>query len=260
MTSTARDPLFHRRTGHGPPVVFVGGCPAPWDVFAALAGPLAATHTCIELAVPGTEPAGMTIPGSVEDSLERIERTLRHLGIDACAFVGFSSGAYRALAIATRGIVRATHVASLAGLARIAADDAAAFHGFAALVRSGAEFGSLAADRFLSPAFAAAHPEAVRAVTGWLAGTPREVLAAELMALTDAADLLPALGGLDIPIVARVGALDLAAPVSRSEAIVAACPDATLERVDGAGHALVYEDVAGTLASLQRLLARSRGA
>jgi 3-oxoadipate enol-lactonase len=237
-------------------VVFLTGSPAPWDALAAFAIPLAATHTCFEIAVPGTEPSGTTLPCSFEESIARIEHTLRHLGVESCAFVGFSSGAYRSFAVATRGIVRATHILSIAGLARISPEDAAAFRGFAQLARSGSTFGTLAAERFLAPGFAATHPEAVEAVTGWLNNTPRDVLAAELMALIDAPDLLPALGALRIPVVARVGTRDLAAPVAKSEAIAAACPSATLELVDGAGHALVYEDIAGTLASLRRMLNR----
>lgn len=254
MTLSAHEPLFCRRTGQGPAVVFLTGSPAPWDALAVFARPLAATHTCVEIAVPGTEPSSRTMPVSVEESTARIEITLRRLGVESCALVGFSSGAYRAFAVATRGIVRATHILSIAGLARISPEDAAAFRGFAELTRSGATFGTLAADRFLSPGFAATHPEAVEAVTGWLNNTPRDVLAAELMALIDAPDLLPALAALRIPVVARVGTRDLASPVAKSEAIAAACPAATLEVVEDAGHALVYEDVAGTLASLQRLL------
>jgi pimeloyl-ACP methyl ester carboxylesterase len=256
MSSAVHEPLFHRVTGHGPPVAFLCGAPAPWDALAALVPSIATTHTCIEIAVPGTEPSGRTLPVSVEESNERVERTLRHLGIADCALVGFSSGAYRSFAIATRGVVRATHLLSIAGVAWISPEDRAAFLGFAELTRSGAAFGSLAADRFLSHAFAAAHPAVVRDVTRWLDDTPREIQAAELTALIHGPDLRPALGALAAPVVARVGTHDLAAPVFRSEEIVAACPIATLELVEGAGHALIYEDLAGTQASLRRLLTR----
>jgi pimeloyl-ACP methyl ester carboxylesterase len=91
---TATRPLFHRKAGHGLPVVFLAGSPAPWDVLRGFAAALVATHTCIEIAVPGTEPAGATIPVSFDESTTQVEHTLRYLGLARCAFVGFSSGAY----------------------------------------------------------------------------------------------------------------------------------------------------------------------
>ena len=59
-----------------------------------------------------------------------------------------------------------------------------------------------------------------------------------------------------MPVLARVGALDVAAGPAASEAIVAAARGGTLEVVPGAGHALMYEDLEGTTASVVRALAR----
>jgi pimeloyl-ACP methyl ester carboxylesterase len=95
----------------------------------------------------------------------------------------------------------------------------------------------------------------VRAVEGWLDAAPSEVIAQDLEAFADAPDLVPSLSNLRIPVVARVGAADAATPVAKSEAIVRACPSASLQVVDGAGHALVYEDVEGTRAAIRAWLA-----
>ena len=136
------------------------------------------------------------------------------------------------------------------------ADESAGFRGFAAAVRAGQDLRALAVPRFLSASFAAVHAEAAQAVQGWLSAAPPEVIAAELDAFAEAEDSTPALGALLIPILARVGSADVASPPPKSEAIARACPSARLEIVDGAGHALVYEDVGGTIEALRRLLAR----
>ena len=249
--------LSLRRSGRGLPVVFLGGTPTTWDVLADVARAIAGTHEAIELSLPGY---GASAPLAGRYTLEAahaaVEQTLIEAGVRECALVGFSGGAYRALAIALRGAIRVTHLLSLAGLASLSAEEAAGFRGFAEALRAGAELKGIAAQRFLSPAFAAAHPEACVAVEGWLDAAPREVVAAELDAFAEAPDLTPALAGLRIPVAARVGTLDAAAPVQKSEAIVAACAGAALETVAGAGHALMFEDLAGTIASLRRLLAR----
>lgn len=250
--------LFARRTGRGFPVVFLGGCPTPWDVLAPIAAAITTTHEAIEVALPGygasrALPERYTLPGA----LEAIEETLLAGGVRECAVVGFSGGAYRALALACNGRIRVTGVLSLAGLANLSSEERDGFRGFAAAVRAGQDLRALAAPRFLSAPFAAAHPEAVRSVEGWLEAAPREVIAAELDAFAEATDLTPSLGGLTIPVLARVGAADVAVPPPKSETIAGACPSGRFEIVPGAGHALVYEDLDGSVDALRRLLMRA---
>ena len=249
--------LSLRRTGRGRAVVFLGGCPTPWDVLSPIANALSTTHETIEVALPGYG-ASPLLPGryTLTAAHEAIEGTLIRAGVCECALVGFSAGAYRALAIACRGVVRATHVLSIAGLASLSAEEATGFRGFAAAIRAGQDLKGLATQRFLSPAFATAHPEAGRAVEAWFGAAPGEVVASELEAFADAEDLSTALGALTAPVVARVGSVDAAVPPPKSEAIVRACASARLELVDGAGHALAYEDLGGTIEALRRLLAR----
>lgn len=238
-------------------MVFLGGLPTPWDVLAEVAEAIASTHEAIEVALPGYG-ASPPLPGpyTLDAAQAAVEEALIGAGVRRCAVVGFSGGGYRALSLALRGAVEVTHVLSLAGMASLSPEEAAGFHGFAAALRAGQDMRPLAAPRFLSAPFAAAHPEAVRAVEGWLDAAPREVIAAELEAFAAAADLTGSLGGLRVPVRARVGSADVAAPPSKSEAIVKACPSARLEIVDGAGHALPYEDLDGTIAALRRLLAQ----
>jgi pimeloyl-ACP methyl ester carboxylesterase len=249
--------LRTRRTGRGPAVVFLGGCPTPWDVLSPFAAALTTTHAAIEIALPGYgDSPPLAGRYAVEAAQEAIEASLLDAGVRECAVVGFSAGAYRALALALAGRVAVTRVFLLSAMAGFSAEESAGFHQLAAAVRAGQDLGAMVAPRFLSPAFAAAHPEALRAVEGWLDAAPAEVLAGELDAFADARDLVPSLSALRVPVVARVGSADAATPPPKSEAIVKACPSARLEIVEGAGHALMYEDVEGTLASLRGWLAR----
>jgi len=130
------------------------------------------------------------------------------------------------------------------------------FKQFAAALRQGVDLHGIAADRFLSPAFKATHPEAVRAVTSWLDASPPASLAAELEAFAAAPDLEAAVAALTIPVVARTGELDVACPPPKARAIVGAARKGALEIVPGAGHALMFEDLAGTTASVVRALAQ----
>jgi pimeloyl-ACP methyl ester carboxylesterase len=246
--------LALRRLGRGHPVVFLGGCPTPWDVLRPLAEAASLTHEAIELALPGYGDSPALTPYTVEAAGAAIEATLVAAGVHACALVGFSGGAYRALAIAVAGRLRVTGVYALAGFCGFGAAEVAGLRGLAELVRSGADLRPLAAARFLSAAFAARNPEAVAEVERWGTSTTSGVLAAELDAFAASRDLTERLRSLRLPVVARVGRADLASPPAKSGALVAACRGARLEVVPGAGHALVYEDLPGTVASLCRWL------
>lgn len=67
-------------------------------------------------------------------------------------------------------------------------------------------------------------------------------------------DLRPRLAELDVPILARVGTADLATPPALSEEIVEHAARGHLELVEGVGHALIHEDLEGTVASTRRAL------
>lgn len=249
-------PLHARVSGAGFPVVFLGGCPSPWDIFAPLAAEISHSHRAVEVALPGYGPS-TPLPGrySLDAAHDALEATLLAAGANECAFVGFSAGAYRALAIACRGRIRVTHILALAGLAGLTAAEAEGFRASAAALRAGHDLREVAVARFLSPAFAAANPDALDMMERWLAAAPVEVMAGELEAFAEAEDLLPRLRSLRCRVIARAGSLDVAVPLAKSAAIAEACPGAAVELVAGAGHALPHEDPEGTADALKRLLA-----
>jgi 3-oxoadipate enol-lactonase len=246
-------------TGAGAPVLFIHGCPTSADVLAPLAQVVARTHRAIQVALPGYGASPpLPAPWTMADLHATIEAAVISAeGTRPLAVVGFSGGAYHALALATRAVLPIDRVVCLAGLMALSPADREGFKGFAGAVRQGIDLHGIAGERFLSPAFRAAHPEAVRAVTEWIDATSPANLANELDAFVVAPDLDARVAALGVPILARVGTLDLAAPPAKSEANVAVAKRGTLEVVPGAGHALMYEDLEATAASIVRALARA---
>ncbi len=244
--------------GSGPAVVLLGGCPTPVEYLLPLARNLADAFTVFVPELPGygLSPA-LGTPYPLADAQTLIIHTLHKLGVRKAALVGTSFGAWRALSIACGGEVEVPAVVSLGGFAAI--DEAAkqGMAGFAAALRAGIDLRDLLPPRFLSPAFLAAHPEIGALTRTWLDAAPVEVIAAELEATVSLPDLLPRLGSLTTRIAARVGSLDVAAPPAYAEAMTQAAAHGQLALVDGAGHALLYEDLTETTAFIREILAQA---
>jgi pimeloyl-ACP methyl ester carboxylesterase len=84
-----------------------------------------------------------------------------------------------------------------------------------------------------------------------LHATSRENLVHELVMFSKASGVVPGLATFAGKVVARVGALDVAAPPAHSEAIARAAPNGVLQLVEGAGHALMEEDLEGTIEAVR---------
>jgi len=104
------------------------------------------------------------------------------------------------------------------------------------------------------PHFEQRCPGDVADVMSWLNATSPAVLAAELEAFAEAEDLRPRLRDLTIPILARVGEVDQAAPVAFSRDIVDSATHGMLQVVPGCGHAIFYEDREGTVEAVANFL------
>lgn len=241
--------------GSGPVVVLLHGSPSPPDGLLPLAERLASDFRAVIPAFPGY---GRTPPLAGDPSMDRVraalERTLAALGVQEAALIGFSAGAYRAFELALSGTVRATRIVSLAGLASLEAEERPAYVQFAALVDSGADLREIAASRMTSESFRRRDPARAAEVSRWPEATTRSVLSAELRAFSTSADLRPRLAEIRVPVLARVGALDAAAPPSKSEDIVRHVSRGRLEVVPGVGHALLDEDLEDTVRSVRAFL------
>ncbi len=178
---------------------------------------------------------------------ELIERELTARGVDEAAIVGHSAGAYRAFALALSGRIRVTDLVSLSGVAGYDPALCATFRELARSFRAGCDLRATWLELMAGPSFVAEHPEQAAEVLRWLDAAPASVLADEYDAFADAEDLRPRLRQLAVPVLARVGQLDHATPVAFSRVIVDNAPDATLQIVEGCGHALLYEDAVPTV-------------
>jgi 3-oxoadipate enol-lactonase/3-oxoadipate enol-lactonase/4-carboxymuconolactone decarboxylase len=233
--------------------VFLHGSPTPPDVLSEVASQLATVATTVVLSLPGYggSPA-LKEPWTLADLHSAIEESLVAHRIARASFVGFSSGAYHALALACRGRVAADAVVSLAGFLGFEASERDSMREVAKLLRQGANLRALAGPRFLCES--ARSGERVASVEAWFDATSPENLAAEMVAFADAEDLTSRVAALDARVLARVGSHDVAAPPAKSEAIVRAATRGTLQVVPGAGHALPIEDRQATARAVLEFL------
>lgn len=241
-----------------PPIALLVGSPVPRSHLLPLAERLAKGFHVLLVDLPGHGDSPSLVEHTMTGTLDALEETLSPLATSGLGLVGLSSGGYRALALAVRGRLPVRAVVSLGGFASLPDDERRGVPGMCEVIRAGVDMADLFVARFLSPGFAAAHPDAVAEVRSW--AVPRdEILVKELQALAASNDLRPHLGALQVPVVVRVGDLDVATPVDRSEDIAKRC-GAKLEVVRDAGHLLPLEDLGGTADSVERAMAAHIGA
>ena len=196
---------------------------------------------------------------SIPRSVELIDEELVSRGIEEVSIIGFSMGAWRALLLALEGKTRVNAIVTLGGVAGYDPEHAVMLLGFAQTLRGSEslrhpQMEEVMTARMLSPESARNNPAAVAAAAGWLDWPNPESLADELEAMAVTLPCYDRLRNLRIPVLARVGALDVATPVSLSQRIVDAIPGAKLEIVEGKGHALLLEDTEATVASIVSFL------
>jgi len=251
--------MFVRDTGSGDAVLLLHGSPSAPTDFLPLVERISQTRRVLLPDMPGYGATPFEPGLSLERSVELIDAELVSRGIDEVAVVGFSLGAWRALLLALDGNTRVRAIVSLAGHAGFEDEGRASMRFFADLARGVPSLRHPAVEprmpeRMLSRAHAEAHPEHVAAVLAWLDWPTPEALAAEMDAAANASPAYDKLGGLNIPLLARVGTLDVAAPPEISRRIVENVKGARLELVEGKGHALLLEDTEATVESIANFL------
>lgn len=253
--------MYVRRLGQGAPVVFLHGSPTPAEILAPLAEAIADQRTALLVHSPGyghSPPLPPSADGPSLLSLQAaLEQALLQEGVYEADFVGYSLGAYQALALALRGTIRVRRIACLAGLATLSTAERQGLLSLVPAIRAGVDLSAAMIQRMVSPGFAAQHPEAAASTASWAGATTPGNLADEVEALAAGADLCPRLASLACPLLLRVGELDVAAPAAHSQQIASAAPHATLQIVPGVGHALLLEDRPGTTAAVRDFLLAS---
>jgi pimeloyl-[acyl-carrier protein] methyl ester esterase len=254
-----KETMFIREYGSGRAVLLLHGSPSAPTDFDPLVKRLSATRHVLLPDMPGygqsLHQPGLSIPHSVE----LIDEALISRGIKEVSVIGFSLGAWRALLLALDGKTHVNAIVTLGGIAGLDAEAGAMMQSFAKMLR-GAEslrqphLEETMTTRMLSPESARTNPAAVAAAAGWLDWPNPESLADELEAMAKTPPCYDRLSTLRIPVLARVGALDVATPVVLSQRIVDAIPGAQLEIVEGKGHALLLENTDATVASIAAFL------
>lgn len=243
--------------GVGPDLVIVPGSPQPPEDLLPLARALSRSFRVRVVSPPGWAGTAAIEPYSLERAADVLAATLGEAG-DA-VWVGSSFGFWRAVHLL--GSRRVAPPRALVGLAPVVTFDAAArdaFRGAAAAIAAGVDLGDVLVQRFLSPAYAARQPESASEVARFCVAAPRDVIAAELLAVADAPDVGGLLTALAVPLYVRVGALDVAVPPEAARAVAALVRGATLDLVPGAGHLLGREDLEGTAAAIEGWVAGLR--
>lgn len=243
-------------SGSGPAVVLLHGAPSPVSYFGPVVEGLASTRRVLCPVLPGYAGTAPHPGGYGLDEITRLFATeLAARGVTEAAVLGYSYGAYRALALALEGSLRVTRLYLLSGFAGFDEAERAERRQLAALIRdTSIDPYPLWVQMVLPPEYAAANPEVAAEVTSWLDLVPREVLAAEVDASVVDEDLRPRLPELDVPVMARVGEADAGALPRRSKDITDRVPNARLEVVPGCGHALLIEDRDATTESIVSFL------
>jgi pimeloyl-ACP methyl ester carboxylesterase len=241
--STHEKELFIDDCGRGPAVVLLHGTPSlPCD-FQPLVDVLARCHRVLVPHSPGYgETPADAAPCSLDELIARLEDGITRAGISDAAVVGFSGGAYNAVAMALRGRV---HVRALALLAPVLGLDppvAQAYREMVAAVRAGVfDPRPTWLERMASPGFAMRDPVGARRVLSWLEAVPLSVVCDELAALADALDLRPRVCELTCPLRVVAGTADHAVPPDWSRAAAESSPRGSFVPIEGAGHALLVE-------------------
>lgn len=200
--------------------------------------------------------------GSQPFTMDRIAddaaAVLDALAVEKAVVGGCSMGGYAALAFARR------HPRRLAGLVlqdtRAGADsDEAKANRITLAARVLAEGAAVAVEAFLPKLLGVTSQRTrgalVSLVERRILAAPREAIAAALHGLAAREDSHATLGAIRVPTLVLVGEEDVLTPPSEAEAMVAAIPDARLERIPGAGHLANLENPQAVNAALGSFLA-----
>lgn len=245
--------LHIEERGSGVPIVLLHGAPTAPAHLQPLAERLAREWRTLLVHLPGYGESSPLHPYDIERAHVAVEEALLARGVAEAHFVGHSGGAYRAFALATRHAIRARSISGLSALAWFPEEMGKSFAAFAAMLRNGDDVVDAVEALMLTPR-GRQNPEWVRDVRSWSSASPAAHLASELEAFSSAPDLRDALAQLDVPILLRVGALDEATPPVRSEEISSVARNASMQLVDGVGHAILCEDFDATATAIERHL------
>ncbi|OYW46873.1 MAG: hypothetical protein B7Z08_01565 [Sphingomonadales bacterium 32-68-7] len=252
--------LHYEETGTGPEtILFIHGLMLASESWQAQIDHFAGTHRVLSFDLRGQGRSEHTCDSLGLDSLaEDAAELVRRLAPEGCHVVGFSMGAFIALRLAARhpGLVRSL---TLIGVSAEAESwrKMPAYAAMIALV-SVAGVGPVA-PRMMQILFGRsilADPARADLIARWRAvvdALPKSIVrAAAASALRRS--VRDEIGGITVPVLIVAGEEDQPVPLRHPLAVAAAIPGAELERLPGAGHAVMIEQPDWFNARLRRFL------
>ncbi|MDX1643589.1 MAG: alpha/beta hydrolase [Thermoanaerobaculia bacterium] len=236
--------------GEGRAVVLIHGFPLSRGMWAPQVDALKGSHRVIapDLRGFGESPPRRVATSrvvSMENHADDIARLLDDLGVSSAIVAGHSMGGYVALAFARR------HAERLDGLVLVAtravadsAEAAAGRRATAERIRAEGREGVAALVEGMVPKLVAPgtdDPDRLEAVRVFMASATPEGVIGALLGMAERPDSSDLLAEIEAPALVVTGADDTLIPVSESEAMALAIPDAELAVIPGAGHMVSFE-------------------
>jgi len=233
-----------RVQGEGPPVVLSHALGLDLTMWDALAERLAATNTVLRYDHRGhggsAKPAG---PYALHDLVDDAARVIREWGRGPVAFVGLSMGGMvgQGLAVEHPDLLRGVVLANTT--ARYPEAAAAGWAARIAAVEQGgmAAVAEVVVERYLQPAFRAAHSDAAAALKAQLLRADAAGYVAACHAVANV-DWQAGLAAVHTPALVLAGALDQGATVAMAEDLASRIAGAELQVFEAASHLSVEEE------------------
>jgi pimeloyl-ACP methyl ester carboxylesterase len=241
-------------TGAGAPLVLIHGVGSDLETWEPLVPRLQPGRRLVRYDMQGhgssAKPPG---PYRLDDFVDQLDRLATALDLDRYDLAGFSMGGLVAEAFAARFPKRVRRLALLHTVHDRSPAERAAIAGRLARVEAGDLENSIAAalERWLTPGFRAAHPEAVAAIEHRMRTNDRAAyLASYRVFATADAEVLAVVDRIRCPTLVLTAEHDLGSTPAMARALAARLPEATLAILpDLRHHALLEapEQVASTL-------------
>ncbi|MGA9103217.1 3-oxoadipate enol-lactonase [Aeromicrobium sp.] len=255
MTSSL---LFHTAEGSGDPVVMLGSLGANHRMWDPQVPALARDHAVIRVDLRGHGDSPVAPgPCTMADLAEDVVEVLDARGLESVHVVGLSLGGMVGLQMAVDHPQRVRSLAVLCTSAQLGPREG--WLDRAALVRAHGTtaVASAVVGRWLTPGYAAAHPDETDAFQRMVTDTPAEGYASACEAIADH-DLVAELPRVAAPTLAVAGRDDPATGPDHLHQIADTVPDADYLEVAPAAHLASWERSTEVNAALRTHLAKAR--
>jgi len=241
------------RIGTGPDLVLLHSLLADRHAFDSVLPALASKHRVTLFNLPGFAGSQPTLLALMDAYVAAVEDGFQELGIaNDAVLIGNGFGGTLAIAFAF------SHPERIAKL--MVCDAAASFppegrEGFATMAAKVADGGlgviaDIAARRVFSPAYLAAHPQAIEQQKAVLMGIDPKAFHAACKILQEI-DLMPELHKLKMPVLVVCGEFDQATPPALNKQVAEKIPGARYVELSGCGHCPPLEQPEAFLAAIR---------